>query len=208
MSKSFKENLVGKKFGRLTVLEFVPTEDAHSVWLCRCDCGNFKSVRKNQLITKHVKSCGCLVPDTNKSLNTKHGKSRTRLYRIWNHMKDRCYNPANKRYKNYGGRGILVCDEWLNDFVAFRNWALSHGYADTLSIDRLDVNGNYEPNNCRWATTKEQNFNTTRNIYVHYNDKTIPLTEASALSSIGFQTPRHRYHNGDRGDRLFRPVKK
>ena len=139
-------DLTGQRFGRLTVLERTELK-----WLCKCDCGNKKIVAGGHLVSGDTKSCGCL--------RIKHGMRNTRLYSIWHGMKERCYNTKHKFYKHYGGRGIKVCEEWKNDFQTFADWALSHGYADNLTIDRIDVNGNYEPSNCQWATNAEQQRN-------------------------------------------------
>lgn len=124
--------------------------------------------------------------------NFKHGKCGTRIYIIWKHMKQRCYNSKDKGFKNYGGRGITICEQWKNDFINFYNWAIKNGYKDNLTIDRINVNGNYEPNNCRWATKKEQ-ANNTRNIhYITYNGETHNLTEWSKLLKIKLSTLSRR----------------
>ena len=204
MSKSFKKDLTGQRFGRLTVLEFVSTEDRHTYWLCKCDCGKFVTVQGSHLNTSRAKSCGCFRSD----FRLIHGNSNIRLYRIWRSMKNRCNNPKNYAYKNYGGRGITVCDEWENDFTKFRDWAMSHGYADNLSIDRIDVNGNYEPENCRWTEMKTQQRNKSNNTFVEYQGEKITLAEAAEKTGINMTTLWRRYHHGDRGKILFRPVKK
>lgn len=103
--------------------------------------------------------------------NSKHGLSKSKLYRVFNSMKQRCYNKNNEKYKNYGGRGIIICDEWLQDRKTFFDWAFENGYNDTLTIDRIDVNGNYDPDNCRWVTNNEQMWNRTDTLYVTYKDK-------------------------------------
>ena len=207
MSKSFREDLTGKRFGRLTVLEFVPNDIKDSCWKCMCDCGNISIVRGHFIKNGNTKSCGCLFRELSSVRNTKHGKANTRLYTIYDAMKSRCYNPRNNRYKNYGGRGIKICDEWRNDITAFCKWAVNNGYCDDLTIDRIDVNGDYEPNNCRWVDMKTQQQNRSNNITVGYQDKKQTLTEVAVKLGIRYRTLYDRYHRGDRGERLFRPVK-
>lgn len=148
-------DLTGKRFGKLTVIQRVQNKGNKVNWLCQCDCGNTTIVQGSNLKNGHIRSCGCLISET----NTKHGKWNSRIYRIYHAMKQRCYNSSSEHYDCYGGRGISICPEWLHDFQAFYNWAMSHGYSDELSIDRIDVNGNYEPGNCRWAEPSLQTFN-------------------------------------------------
>lgn len=156
---------VGEKYLMLTVIEKVDrplyVKDKHLYYLCECECGN-KTIISTSNIGK-TKSCGCKRLDA--SLRSTHGfashKKYDKLYHTWNGMKYRCYNKKGKNYKNYGARGIKVCDEWLRDFMAFREWSLANGFAENLTIDRIDVDGNYEPDNCRWVTVAEQNRNKT-----------------------------------------------
>ena len=157
---NFKD-LTGKRFGRLTVVQRVEnTPHGCARWLCKCDCGNVKVIRTSNL-NGNTKSCGCLYKDTRADLGRARKKydTNSRLYHIWQGMKYRCLNKNGRRYKDYGGRGITICEEWKNDFQAFCNWAVCNGYRDDLSIDRIDNDKGYSPDNCRWATATEQNRN-------------------------------------------------
>lgn len=147
-------DLTGKRFGKLTVLHR-GVNGKKVQWVCKCDCGKVTTVQGINLTNGHTRSCGCLISES----NTKHGQWNTRLYRIYHAMKQRCYNSNCAPFPHYGGRGITICPEWKNDFQAFHDWAMSHGYSDELTIDRIDVNGNYEPGNCRWTTKTWQSFN-------------------------------------------------
>lgn len=176
---------VGKKFNRLTVLRIAGINKYNRViYECQCDCGRKKHAEASKVKNGALKSCGCLQSEVVGKNFEIHGLTNTRLFRIWQSMKARCYDPNHSRYYAYGARGITVCEEWLHDFQAFYDWAIANGYADNLSIDRKDVNGNYEPSNCKWSTDIEQANNTTRNRYVTYRGVT--MTAAEWARHFGF----------------------
>lgn len=198
-----KENLIGQRFGRLVVIDEAPRQLAkrgdyyRTRWLCRCDCGNVLEVNANSLKNGSSKSCGCLRRELESERATKHGFTKgykvESLYSVWNAMKLRCYNPNNKAYKNYGGRGITMCDEWLNDYATFRSWAIANGYDENAkygdcTLDRIDVNGPYCPDNCRWANAVEQQNNTRKNHYITYNGATKSIAEWARETGIADDT--------------------
>ena len=146
-------DLIGQRFGKVTVIEKVGRSKHKTIlWRCLCDCGNMTTAQTSDLRMGKVKSCGCNIFKDRQTL----GGKPTRIYRIWKNMKKRCYNQNNKDFKYYGARGIKVCDPWRNNFGEFHRWAIKNGYNDNLSLDRIDNDGNYEPENCRWTTMKEQ----------------------------------------------------
>lgn len=167
-SGSTKINIIGQRFGRLMVVEESPerTKCGEVKYLCQCDCGNTKVVAGTALRYGKTRSCGCLLSESTSERASTHGRSKTRLYRIWAGMRDRCYNPSRKEYKDYGGRGITVCDEWNEDFEAFHDWSIKNGYSEDLTIDRIENNGPYSPDNCRWATRKTQSDNTRQVVHI------------------------------------------
>lgn len=168
-------DLTGKKYNHLLVIE--RAENSHcgvSRWKCLCDCGNETIVRAANLKNGAVKSCGCL---RSKPWNKKHGLSNTRLYRKWQSMKRRCYDISAPQYKHYGGRGICVCDEWKNNFEAFQDWSLLTMGDESLTLERIDVNGDYSPDNCTWVDKKSQANNRTSCVMITYQGKTQNLMQ-------------------------------
>jgi hypothetical protein len=157
------KDLSNMKFGRLTVLKIDKAVDKRVFWLCQCECGNIKSVAGHCLKCGDTLSCGCLQRENASKKNKKHGLSGTSIYKQWAGIKRRCFNPAFKQFNDYGGRGITMCDEWKNSFISFYEWATKNGHKEGLTIDRINNDGNYEPNNCKWASQKEQCANRRTN---------------------------------------------
>ena len=187
--KKNNADLTGKRFGMLLVVGKDKVRDKTGCikYICRCDCGNVVSVRSSSLNDGNTSGCGCRLHDTGeKNRAYKHGMSGDRLYRIWCDMRDRCNNPNTENYKHYGGRGITVCDEWnaSDGFSSFHNWAISNNYAENLTIDRIDNNKGYSPDNCRWVTPKEQALNTRRNHRIAFNGKNLTISEWA--NELGF----------------------
>lgn len=191
-------DLTGQKFGKLKVIRRVENnKQGNAQFLCKCDCGKEIIVRSSNLIQKHTVSCGCLRAIT----KAKHNSYKTRLYKVYRGMISRCLEKTNKEYSNYGARGITVCNEWKNNFLVFRDWALNNGYDENAkygecTIDRIDVNGNYEPSNCRWINLKSQAKNTTRTIKITYKGKTQCLKDWAKELKIDYQTLRKKLKKG------------
>lgn len=184
-------DLTGLKFGRLTVIQRSGTKNGHVAWLCKCDCGKTIVTIGNLLKSGKSKSCGCKKIETCGDTHRVHGKSNTRLYIAWQHMKQRCCNTQNDRYKYYGGRGISICDDWMQ-FEPFEQWALSNGYEDELTIDRIDVNGDYCPENCRWVTWETQQNNKRNNNIIEAFGEKRTLAEWSKISGVNRTTIQKR----------------
>ena len=186
-------DLTGLRFGRLVVKERDWSKKKAAYWFCLCDCGNTATVQATHLRSGATQSCGCLHDESSRKTTWKtHGAYKTRIYQTWLGMKGRCYNERNSRYPNYGGRGITVCEEWRDSFEAFRDWAMANGYRDDLTIERKDVNGDYCPENCCWATQKEQQNNRSNNLMLTHNGKTQTITQWAKETGINEMALRSR----------------
>lgn len=221
---AYIEEIIGKKINMLTCEKFVGFKELqvkgrnkprrYAMYLCRCDCGGSTVLDRNVFLKGEVKSCGC----QNKIGLIKHEDSHTKLYKTWLNMKSRCYNPNATRYEYYGGRGIKVCDEWLDPnvgYMKFRDWALANGYQDDLSIDRIDVDGNYEPSNCRWSTVLEQNWNKSTTRHIEYNGESVTALDLINKFNLSIDTKNlsrrlvnegGNYSNWSINDKMFVPV--
>lgn len=181
------ENLIGMKFGRLTVVRFVDKVGYGKRYELLCECGNLTTCYINNVKRGLTKSCGCLHSELFKSITTTHGKTHTRLYSIWTNMKTRCTNKNVADYKNYGGRGISVCSEWSEDFEKFQSWAESNGYTDELTIERIDFNDGYNPNNCTWIEGRYQSRNRRGNLLVTFGKETKTMREWCITFGISYK---------------------
>ena len=221
------ESFPGKRVGRLTLIKKVWLPSGRYTrggWLCKCDCGNLTRVRTDYLGKGVTISCGCYNKDhnyanSNHKLHQKYSTSDsqphskyTKLYNAWSHIKRRCYSPNDREYSCYGGRGIKMCDEWKDTYQSFKNWSLSHGFHQTtnphdMTIDRIDVNDNYEPSNCRWVNMLIQNHNRTITMKTVFKGKEIPLKELADDYNLKYPTVRARFIAGKRGQELIKPIR-
>lgn len=212
-------DLTGQRFGRWEALGQAQRHYTKSgrpivMWRCRCDCGTVRDVDGLSLRSGKSVSCGCYRADNSREMMVKHnienakydGPYNHRLYNSWYGMIERCYNKKHKSYHNYGGRGITVCDEWRKSYLSFREWALSNGYKDYLTVDRIDVNGNYEPSNCRWATTKEQGNNRRTNHMVEANGEVHTLTQWADIFGVRLDRVQYYVKRGYSGERFFKKM--
>lgn len=214
-----RKDLTGKKIGRLTVLRLsdITQESKKTKWICQCECGKIIEVFSGNLTskTRPTQSCGCLSREKSskrmkeKNPGYKHGKNNTRLHVIWDAMKKRCYLKSHIHYSNYGGRGITVCEEWRNDFLNFYNWAIANGYKEDLTIDRIDSDKNYSPDNCRWITHKEQQNNKRTNHFVEYKGRKYTISQLAEEKNIKYDILLYRINKGwDLEDAINLPVMK
>lgn len=206
-----KYDVTGREFGYLTVLGRDETSvgQRNSKWFCKCKCGNITSVTRSCLVSGKTTSCGCKHFETH---NATHGMSKTKIYRTWNNMKNRCYNHNVNCFDDYGGRGITVCNEWKESFLSFYEWATENGYSDDLTLDRIDVNDIYKPENCRWVSMSDQQRNKTSNIFVQYEGETWCLKTLCNHIGFPYKTAHVRYTKAKRKgkqidtEKLFAPI--
>ena len=201
--------MIGKRFGRLLVISQDGKDKRNNTtWLCQCDCGNQKVVNRVELTKGSTNSCGCLRKEFISQLKKTHNLSSHRLHRVWFNMIQRCTNKSVKSYSDYGGRGIGVCEEWL-DFMNFYNWANANGYKDSLTIERTDNNKGYNPSNCTWATKKQQARNKRNIPMVEYKGELKPIVQLCEEYGIHRETFRTRVNSGmSIEEALTKPVRK
>lgn len=207
-------DLVGKRFGKLVVVgrDYSYISNKHTKWLCKCDCGNIKSVFRNSLIGGRTNSCGCEQYKGKNGINKTHGLSKERIYHEWTSMKGRCASDTMKSHEHYHDKGIRVCSEWNDSFESFCEWAINNGYRDDLTIDRIDNSKGYCPENCRWVTNAEQQQNKTNTIHVNYNGRDWCLRTLCVEIGFPYKTAHRRYTRmKNRGEpvtseKLFAPI--
>lgn len=192
---AFKD-LTGKRFGRLVVLSRHGYGGLAITWECLCDCGSKTVVLGNSLLRGKTQSCGCIRREQLVERNSSHNLSTSRVYSIYQNMRERCYCATSPQYKHYGKRGISVCAEWLSDFQHFYDWAMANGYGEGLTLDRIDVDGNYDPLNCRWVTMKTQQNNRRNNRFITINGITKTLAQWADETGINYDTLFGRVSRG------------
>ena len=199
-------DLTGKRFGKWVVLERAGSRgnkrSRNACWLCRCDCGKARVVWGSNLVSGSSKSCLDCRPKRCDG-DSKGGQFK-RLYNIWHNIIERCRNPHIPDYKDYGGRGITLCKEWKESYLAFKTWSLENGYRDDLQIDRINNDGNYCPENCRWVDNKTNVRNRNCTVKVTINGETKPLVEFAEMAGINKRTVSQRYRSGIRGEELLK----
>ena len=198
---STKSELTGRTFGEFIVLEeSLPKIRANGkkvrMWKCQCSCGNVRYLNKREIDTEKRKSCGCKQNEYRRMINLQHGDSHTRLHNTWSGIRARCYCETDYHYQWYGARGIRMDDAWKDDYSAFKEWAINNGFSPELSLDRIDNDGNYTPDNCRWTTQKDQSNNTRRNRMITAFGETLTLAQWAEKSGIPYHTLKKRIYLG------------
>ena len=193
--------LTGEKFGKWSVIERAPNKGRAVMWRCRCDCGTEKIVHGTSLKSGTSTMCRSCADRSHKPRS--HGLTKHPLYRTWQRIKSSTTNPNHQDYEWYGGKGVSVCEEWFHDFTKFYEWSITHGYQPGLTIDRIEVDGNYEPSNCRWIPFKEQTLNRTDSVYLTHNGITRTVKEWSQITGIKPSTLYARFHKGWPHDKIL-----
>lgn len=212
-------NLIGGRYGRLVVIEYVGnySKNRQALFNCLCDCGKQAIARGSSLTSGKTKSCGCLHKEISADImkivnasgqrnimaSTTHGKSNHPLYLRWSTIKTRCTNKKHEHYKDYGGRGIMICNEWANNFSVFYDWAINNGYADNLEIDRIDSNKGYSPDNCRWVNKYEQAVNRRNSVFLSDGIVEKPLRDWCSEKSVEYKLAHARYKKGWSFNKIF-----
>jgi len=199
------KELTGKRFGKLIVLSFYKRIKNQTMWICKCDCGTIKIINGSNLTRNITSSCGCYGKEQRIKSLTIHGLTNHKLYSVYSSIKQRCYDKNSHKYKNYGGRGITICDEWRNDFKKFYDWAINNGYKEeklpnginNLTIGRIDNDSNYCPENCRWETNKQQMNNMTTSHFITYKGKTKTMKQWCENLNLKYLTIAQRINCGN-----------
>ncbi len=198
-------DMTGRRFGRLVVLHTEGKYRAEFCWRVRCDCGTEKRVLGTSLRAGRIKSCGCAIAEILKAANTTHGMRNAPEYNIWAKMRERCTKASYQDFQNYGGRGIAICERWQQFANFYADMGPRPSAAHTL--DRIDVNGDYAPGNCRWATRAQQARNKRGTLYLEYKGQQLPMADVADLIGVTYATLENRIRRGDTGERLFRPTR-
>lgn len=200
-----KENLIGKKINYLTVKGHTYNAKGRFEWICECDCGKIVHVDEHDLKNGHTKSCGCYWSKAIKKACIKHNMSNSKIYYVYKTMKQRCYNPSSHNYKNYGARGIKVYPEWLGDngFINFLNWSIANNYKEGLTIERIDVNKDYSPENCKWIPLREQFYNKTDTRYILYKGESKSLAKWCNELNLSYKKVASRLNRGWSSEKAF-----
>jgi len=188
------KDLTGMKFGLLTIISRAEKTSKNPSWECECECGNTKTILSYNLISGKSKSCGCVRGNKLRLFSKTHGESKTRIYGIYKGMKQRCYNKNTPAYRYYGGKGIEICFDWLNDFLKFKNWSIDNGYLHGKSIDRINPNGNYCPENCRWVDVEKQQNNKLNSFFLSIDGEKKTIAEWADSNNINKQTLYSKFY--------------
>ena len=201
------KDLLNNTFGRLTVItKGIPDKYGKTCWFCKCSCGSIKSITAQSLIKKLTTSCGCFHKEQVSKIKKTHGVSRTTLYKVFKNMEDRCYKKDDPNFKYYGNRGIIIEDEWKNNVLNFVKWSKENGYKKGLQIDRINNDGNYSPENCRWTTGKENSNNKRNNHKLDYNGEILTLRQFSIRYDINYSTLQRRVSKNWSFEKLIKKV--